>query len=141
MMLNTSRILLDKLNIYKSNCVISSMNEKLGSYLKQIRKSQKLSLRTVEAKTEISNAYLSQLENNTIKKPSPLVLHKLARCYNISYDYLMKLTGYPVSKSISEEEKASSAFRLGTFNDLTQREEEKLLEYLQFLRSRGKAKR
>lgn len=114
------------------------MNEKLGQYLKHQRKIRNLTLRDVEQKTRISNAYLSQLENNKIFNPSPSVLHKLAECYKISYEYLMRLAGYPIPE-ISEKNKKIQFKRLGkAVDDLTPEEEESLLEYLQFLRSRKK---
>ena len=50
------------------------MNNNLGTYLKQIRKEKKYTLRAVEAKTEISNSYLSQVENGKIRKPAPIFL-------------------------------------------------------------------
>jgi transcriptional regulator with XRE-family HTH domain len=116
----------------------TSMSEKLGQYLKHQRKNQNFTLRDVEQKTRISNAYLSQLENNKIFNPSPSVLHKLADCYEISYEYLLKLAGYPVPE-ISEKNKKIQFNRLGrAVDDLTPEEEERLLEYLQFLRSRKK---
>jgi len=109
------------------------MNETLGNYLKGIRKQRSLTLRAVEQKTAISNAYLSQLENDKISSPSPTVLHKLAECYSISYERLMKLTGYPTS-----EEGQKPAFRSSSddIENLTPEEKEKVMEYIQFLRSR-----
>ena len=44
--------------------------ETLGKLLKQYRELNKLTLRAVEEKTGISNAYLSQLENEKIAHPS-----------------------------------------------------------------------
>jgi len=108
------------------------MNETLGNYLKRIRKQRSLTLRAVEEKTAISNAYLSQLENDKISSPSPTVLHKLAECYGISYERLMKLTGYPI------DEEKHPAFRSSgdDFDSLTLEEKEKVMEYIQFLKSR-----
>ena len=62
-----------------------------GAYLALLRETTGLSLRQVEAATEneVSNAYLSQLEKDKISKPSPNVLHALARVYNASYEELM----------------------------------------------------
>src|SRR5882724_11405520 len=65
-----------------------------GKGLKTARELNKLSLREVETATGISNAYLSQLENNKIKKPSPHFLHKLAALYGIGYELLMESAGY-----------------------------------------------
>lgn len=114
------------------------MNNTLGSYLKQIRKQRNFTLRDVEEKIKISNAYLSQLENDKILQPSPSVLNKLAECYKISYEHLMMLAGYPSL----EKEKTAPSFRVGSdFDDLTHEERETVLEYIQFLKSRRAMKR
>jgi len=57
----------------------------LGRYLASIRSDRNMTLRQVEKATskEVSNAYLSQIENNKIKKPSPNILHTLAELYEI----------------------------------------------------------
>lgn len=62
--------------------------------LKTARESVALSLRAVEKRTGISNAYLSQLENGRTTNPSPHVLAKLSRVYAISYSDLMLAAGY-----------------------------------------------
>jgi len=99
-----------------------------------MRKRQDLTLRDVEEKTGISNAYLSQLENNKILHPSPSVLHKLAECYGLSYEQLMTLAGYP---SLSEKEKLIPARRIkSSLEDLTPEERERVSEFIQFLKSR-----
>ncbi|HIE13662.1 TPA: XRE family transcriptional regulator, partial [Candidatus Bathyarchaeota archaeon] len=96
------------------------MNERLGRYLKKVRKERKLTLRNVEEKTGISNAYLSQVENGKIVKPSPSILYKLAECYNVSYEYLMRLAGYPLPTASAEKEELEPAFRLSSsLADLT----------------------
>jgi len=53
----------------------------LGGLLAHLRVAKGLSLRQVEEATDkaVSNAYLSQLEKGRIRKPSPHVLHSLAR--------------------------------------------------------------
>ena len=108
------------------------MTEPLGTYLKRIRKQKNLTLRAVEEKTGISNAYLSQLENNKISFPSPKFLDKLAMLYELPYDQLMKLAGYPVSAG----KEKNLAFRLeSNFEELTPDEKTKVQEYIQFLKS------
>ena len=103
------------------------------SYLKEIREKRKLTLRKVQDLTGVSNAYLSQVENGRIKKPSPQVLHKLADCFRIQYERLLKLTGYPAP----ENNMAQAQYRTGDWiEDVTPEEEERLKEYLEFLRSR-----
>jgi transcriptional regulator with XRE-family HTH domain len=109
------------------------MNDLLGCYLKNSRKGRGLTLRAVEEKTGISNAYLSQLENQKIANPSPQILHKLADCYNVSYEHLMELAGYPVP----EKGKPRVVFRRESgFEELTREEKENVMEYIRFLRSR-----
>ena len=68
----------------------------LGPYLASIRLVRRLTLREVEEATggEVSNAYLSQLENNKISRPSPNVLHALAKVLSIPYETLMEKAGY-----------------------------------------------
>lgn len=110
------------------------MNETLSGYLKRIRKERDLTLRSVEEKTGISNAYVSQVENGKISAPSPSVLNKLARCYDVSYEYLMKLAGHPLP---TEKVRLESAFRISSsFDDLTDEERKRVREYIEFLRSR-----
>lgn len=83
----------------------------------------------------ISNAYLSQLENDRITSPSPRILFKLAKFYRTSYQELMSLAGHPVPSG----KELNPAFRLPDgFNELTPKEKERVLEYIQFLKSRKK---
>lgn len=110
----------------------------LGKYLQSVRENKKLSLRAVEKAVGISNAYLSQLESGKIKQPSPSILHKLAELYEISYPEVMKLAGYPVlDEAKNDPAQTSFASRIGP---VTPDEETALVEYLNFLRSRGKRK-
>ena len=111
---------------------MSNINE-LGQYLKQVRKEQKLSLRQVESETKVSNAYLSQLEGNKIRQPSPNILHNLCEFYGISYLYVSELAGYPVASRESAHAVETSASR---FSDITKSEEEALADYLEFLRTK-----
>jgi transcriptional regulator with XRE-family HTH domain len=108
----------------------NSNQQKLGDLLKQCREDRKLTLRNVEDETGISNAYLSQLEGNKIKKPSPVVLDKLSKLYKIQYSKLMRVTGYPVPKI---EEQSAFQSRVGA---TTKEEEDALVEYLEFLRAK-----
>jgi transcriptional regulator with XRE-family HTH domain len=89
-----------------------------------------LSLRKVEAAIAISNAYLSQLENNRVQQPSPAVLQKLSKLYGIPYVECLRMAGYPIPE---EQGVPRIVARLG---ETTQAEEEALAEYLHFLRLR-----
>jgi HTH-type transcriptional regulator, competence development regulator len=108
----------------------------LGKHLARLRTAAGLSLRQVEEATdkEVSNAYLSQLENDKINKPSPNILHALARVYSTSYEDLMERAGY--FPSGSEASSARRQARAATFaiENLTPEEEKALIEYLAFIR-------
>ena len=99
---------------------------------------RKMSLRRVEegSRKEISNAYLSQLENGKITKPSPNVLSTLADIYEIDYVQLRELAGYLPART--ERDASERHGRVATFaeHNLTQSEEGELLEFLKFIRSR-----
>lgn len=108
----------------------------LGTLLADLRTAKGLSLREVEEATgkAVSNAYLSQLENGKIRKPSPNVLHRLAEVYVVPYEALMEKAGYLLpSENGPRHRKRLAAFAI---DDLTAEEEEELLKYLAFLRSR-----
>lgn len=81
----------------------------IGTYLQQVRHSRQLSLRDVQqlAKdqrldAEISSGYLSMLERDEVKKPSPRILYTLAAIYEVDYIELMRVAGYIPSEDIME---------------------------------------
>jgi transcriptional regulator with XRE-family HTH domain len=112
------------------------MKENLGKQLKTARERRGMTLREVEDKTGISNAYLSQLENGKITEPSPRVLFKLAEIYKLPYSLLMELAGYP-----GKTKSTTAKYRIASeLSDLNKDEEKKLIEYLEFLRSQVRKK-
>ena len=121
----------------KPSAFVGRSNE-LGAVLADLRTAKGLSLREVEEATgkAVSNAYLSQLENGKIQKPSPNVLHSLSGVYAVPYEALMEKAGYllPSHNGAGGRRTRLAAFAI---DDLTAEEEEELLKYLAFLRSRG----
>jgi len=107
----------------------------LGAFLCDLRTAKGMSLREVEEATDkaISNAYLSQLEKGKIQKPSPTMLHSLAEVYAVPYEALMEKAGYLLPSEGKGRRRRVAAFAI---DDLTVEEEEELLKYLAFLRSR-----
>jgi transcriptional regulator with XRE-family HTH domain len=107
----------------------------LGGLLADLRTAKGFSLREVEEATDkaVSNAYLSQLEKGKIRKPSPNVLHSLAAVYGVPYERLMEKVGYLLPSKGGARQRRLAAFAI---DDLTAEEEEELLKYLAFLRSR-----
>lgn len=71
---------------------------------------------------------------------SPNVLHALAQVYGVPYELLMEKAGYiaPAASGVLLSAAGARHGRAATFADdnLTREEEESLLEYLAFLRSR-----
>jgi transcriptional regulator with XRE-family HTH domain len=113
----------------------------LGQELRRIRELHRLSLRAVESLTGISNAYLSQLETGKVEKPSPHYLYKLAEAYHIPYELLMEKAGYIQRHPPEEKHRTLAGSALSALEDLTPEEEEELMNYLAYLRSKNKPKR
>lgn len=108
-----------------------------------------MTLREVEQRSGISNGYLTQLENNKIKEPSPNILYKLSQVYDVPYRQLMKAAGFIVpapekkiktAASKSDNPRRLSIYALSTLN-LSPEEEEALIDYLKYLRFKFKKKR
>jgi HTH-type transcriptional regulator, competence development regulator len=110
-------------------------DDSLGAHLARLRNAAGLSLRQVEEATEgeVSNAYLSQLENNKIAKPSPNILHVLAGVYAASYEDLMKRAGYFTSDADAAGRRQAKAATFA-IQGLTPEEETILIDYLAFIR-------
>jgi len=107
---------------------------KLGSFIAAARQHQQLTLRAVETRTGISNAYLSQLETGKIRSPSPVMLQKLSDLYGIPYTTVLELAGYPVPESGKLDSSLTDiAARLGP---VTSDEADELADYLKYLRSK-----
>lgn len=69
------------------------------------------------------------------------MLHKLCELYEVPYETVMELAGYPVpgAKPRNESDAAArSAHFASRIGPVTKQEEDALFEYLDFLRSRGK---
>lgn len=107
----------------------------LGQELQIARKSRKLSLREVETVTGISNAYLSQLENDKIQKPSPQFLGKLASLYDLDFQLIMEAAGY-APKVLGKEGPKTISGGILFSQKLTASEEAELLDYLNFIRAK-----
>lgn len=82
----------------------------------------------------ISPAYLSRLENDAVKRPSPPVLHRLSEALAVPYDALMRLSGYPIPGDQGANTAGSVDEAL--FANLTDDERDELLEYLAWYRAR-----
>jgi transcriptional regulator with XRE-family HTH domain len=111
-------------------------NMSLSEVLRELREQKNMSLRQVEKKSGVSNAYLSQLETGKIQQPSPHILHKLAEVYNTSYNDLLKVAGYIKQKGKKASKNLMEGIALSALEDLTDEEKEQVLEYIKFLKSK-----
>ena len=84
-----------------------------GYFLKSLRDRQRMSLRDVEKESGVSNAYIAQLEKGDRPAPSPDILKKLARAYNVTVRELLLRAGYLDEPEVSatEEERIEAAFQ------------------------------
>ena len=114
----------------------------LGKYLASIRQDRRMTLRQVEEASNkvVSNAYLSQIENDKVHRPSPNVLHALAEIYSIDFGDLMERAGHITPIQSREQDERHG--RVATFADhnLTPEEEEELVRYLHFIRANPRSR-
>jgi len=110
-----------------------------GAVLKQAREVRALSAIDAARAAGISPAYLSKLENDAVKKPSPHVLHQLSEALALPYADLMRLSGYRVPGS--DETAPAATVGAALFADLSDDEREELLEYLAWYRARRRSSR
>jgi transcriptional regulator with XRE-family HTH domain len=115
------------------------MPESIGATLRQARGVRGLSAVDAARAATISPAYLSRLEGDAVKKPSPHVLHQLSEALRIPYAELMRLSGYRVPGH--PDQPVAAAVSAALFADLTDDERDELLEYLAWYRSRRRARR
>lgn len=82
----------------------SPKNLMLGNFLKILRKEHGYTLREVEAKTGISNTYISNLENGKKTTPSMETLFKLSKIYNekrpLAFIEMLEYSGMVSKKDI-----------------------------------------
>ena len=114
------------------------MAPRIGRLLKTTREVRALSATDVARKAGISAAYLSKLENDAVKKPSPHVLHRLSEALGLPYSNLMRLSGYLVPGEAGRS--TNEAIGAALFANLTEDEREELLEYLAWYRTRRRSR-
>jgi HTH-type transcriptional regulator, competence development regulator len=110
------------------------MTDSLGTVLRQAREVRELTATDAAKAAGISAAYLSKLEGNAVKRPSPQVLHRLSQALGLAYADLMRLSGYHVPGP--EEIAPADSVAAALFADLTPDEREELVEYLAWYRAR-----
>jgi transcriptional regulator with XRE-family HTH domain len=109
----------------------------LGAVIKRQRKLRGLSAVQAAREAEISPAYLSKLEGDSVRNPSPHILHSLSGVLGLPYGELMKLAGYlvPDGRDEPDHQQLNAAF----FADLNEDERNELLRYLTWYRERQRS--
>lgn len=82
------------------------MEQRFGSYLKQIREEKGWSINQLAHASEISGSQISRIENGLRGIPKPQTLHKIADALEISYEELMNKAGYLQMDAIHDEQLA-----------------------------------
>jgi HTH-type transcriptional regulator, competence development regulator len=115
------------------------MAPSFGAVLRQAREVRAMSTLDAARAAGISPAYLSKLENDAVKKPSPHVLHQLSEALTVPYAELMRLNGYrlPGKSNANPTDSVGAAL----FSDVTDDEREELLQYLAWIRARRRSGR
>ena len=111
-----------------------SKTRSFGNMLRQARQVREMSAVDASRAAGISPAYLSKLENDVVKRPSPNVLHQLSEALTVPYAELMRLSGYRVPGESNANTTGTVSAAL--FADLTDDERDELLEYLAWHRAR-----
>ena len=114
------------------------MAPSIGAVLRQAREVRSLSAVDAARAAGISAAYLSKLENDAVKKPSPPVLLQLSEALAVPYADLMRLSGYRVPGEPTASPGATVSAAL--FADVTDDERDELVAYLAWYRVRRSAK-
>lgn len=118
----------------------STERQTLGARLQGLRQAKGYSLRDVEGRTKsvVSNAYLSQLENDKIANPSPHVLHALAAAYEVDYRVLMEWANYMTPREEAAGKRGRGVLAALAAESLTPEDEQEVLDFLAYLRSKKK---
>jgi transcriptional regulator with XRE-family HTH domain len=113
------------------------MRTSMGDTLRQARAVRELSVVDAARAAAISPAYLSRLENDAVKKPSPHVLHQLSEALGVPYAELMRLSGYRLPGH--SDQPAAGTVAAALFADLTDDERDELVAYLAWYRARRRS--
>lgn len=115
------------------------MATSIGSVIRQVREVRRMSSVEAARSAIISPAYLSKLENDAVKRPSPHVLHRLSEALDVPYEELMRLAGYHVPGA--SDTTPAAAIGAALFTDLTDTERDELVDYLAWYRHRAASRR
>lgn len=120
-------------------------NKELGQYLRTIREGLGYSIYDVNKLCDISPSYLSLMENGK-RKPSAIILKKLAPIYSLDYLELYVKAGYVdlakyEKQEISVANKSSVSSNNINTDGLTKDEIEEINKFVEFLKSKKKGQK
>jgi len=107
---------------------MSNKNKSESSFsdiIKKARKEANLTLRAAAKKLNISNPYLSQLENGKVKNPAPYIIDRLSRHFNLDKQLLFDSLYYNDFSEISFDKESKTETII---------DEKDALEVIQYLR-------
>lgn len=121
---------------------LSSVREAKGYTIRVVIDSinQAISEEKLEPQAAISRGYLSNLESGKYLHPSPFKLKGLAEAYNIPYELLLNKAGYLDKTSKKIKEDAAFTLMLKEVQDMTVRERQTVLDYIEYVKSRRNKK-
>lgn len=127
------------------------MGKIFGEYIKNLRVDRKLTLREVEEKAHISNAYLSQVERGERGTPTMKILVKLAEVYGVPVSILSDKAEAEFRHDINEGKKGGNKkeevpapdteFICRGYENLSAENKQTLKKFLQHLQSDNKGKK
>ena len=106
----------------------------LGRVIRTQRQLAKLSLRDLAALTDVSNAYLSQIERG-MHEPSVRVLRAIAEALSLPADELLREAGLLDPEAERDGDAASTEAAIRADQNLTDAQKEALLSVLRSFRS------
>lgn len=116
--------------------------KELGQYLKTLRESLGYSTYDVNKLCDISQSYLSLVENGK-RKPSAVILKKLAPIYNVNYIDLYEKAGYLDLAESKKLSKTRNDFRMASYGgvdtkDLDEEDIEEINRFIEFIKQKKK---
>ena len=106
----------------------------LGGVIRTQRQLSKLSLRDLAALTDVSNAYLSQIERG-MHEPSVRVLRAIAEALSLPPDELLREAGLLDPEAVGNEDVRSTEATIRSDPNLTDAQKEALLTVYRSYRS------
>jgi transcriptional regulator with XRE-family HTH domain len=104
--------------------------------IRGLRKEKSLTVEQLARKIEFPAQELAELERDCTYRPTPLLLHKLSRFFEIPQRKLAALAGAITDVPVAFRQKASSfAANSDSFSKLTPEEKKVLDEFVRFLRT------